>query len=208
MRITTKIIANMCLFMLTAMFKVVNAYADYQVDVRVVNSYFTQVSQCNTACPSTHRSYTALVDTGSQNASCYCYASNCVCSAGYTGSAEWGNYGGNNTYRICLQSGCCTDCTTTGWSTCATGYESAVTSTTCTNTVCTKTTSYRCSTNYYGNPTTCGAGCTVCPPLGTASGFTTGAGSTTAVGRCWISDGIAITDTTGTFDFSSKCIYN
>ncbi|MDR1338404.1 MAG: hypothetical protein LBJ73_05265 [Rickettsiales bacterium] len=208
MNMIIKITAKICFVALMVMFKTTNLWADYYVSITAVVSYFTQVTQCNTACPSTHRAYTALLNTGSTQAICRCHASSCACDAGYTGGGAWDNGNCSGTSCLCLQSGCCTNCSTTSWSTCATGYQSKISATTCSNQTCNKTTSYQCDSGYYGSPTTCSAGCTICPTEGNATAYTTAAGNTTAVGKCWLSDGVAITDAAGTFSFSSRCVYN
>lgn len=103
----------------------------------------------------------------------------------------------------------CTNCTSTSWTTASNGINQSQTlarcEDKCTNT-CSKTTYYRCLGGYYGTPTSTTTGCYVCPTSGGLTG-TSVAGSNSKVENCYFPSGRSVTDSTGTYQFTSNCFY-
>ncbi|MBQ4129801.1 MAG: hypothetical protein IJD69_00275 [Alphaproteobacteria bacterium] len=163
------------------------------------------------------------------------------CNSGYTRTQQTTSVSGCDnsvTFYTCISNsssggdeedddcdGTCTDCTSTDWTSVATGYEKKSTATCNTSTcVCSRSTTYRCAANYYGSSGstflcnidiggsyTC-SGCSPCPTH-SASGYsgTSSAGTADATG-CYITTAKswALSDSTGSGNerFSSTCYYS
>ena len=99
----------------------------------------------------------------------------------------------------------------TSWSAASVGYEKKVTRRCATSLAtgkkeCKETsTSYRCAANYYGNPETDSSGCVSCGTYGGAKVLSK-AGSTKKT-DCYIPANTEVTDSTGTFVFTTNCYY-
>lgn len=108
-------------------------------------------------------------------------------------------------YNICEEN-CtgCTGCTSDAtWSAAGTGYEKKVTAT-CNCNTCNRTTQYRCAAGYYGRPTNGTSGCSPCDKIG---GHGTSNAGSTAKTSCYVPANSNITDTIGTYHFTSNCFY-
>ena len=100
----------------------------------------------------------------------------------------------------------CTSCTSDkSWSSAGTGYEKKVTAS-CDCGECTKTTAYRCAAGYYGTSTNGSTGCTICPTSGGVGGQSV-AGSNSAITSCYIPANTTLSDSTGTYQYTSNCYY-
>ena len=93
---------------------------------------------------------------------------------------------------------------TTSWLTSngKTGYER--------RTVCSSgcgTYEYRCAAGYYGKPTNDTSGCTKCPSSGNVAGQSV-AGSNSAITSCYIPANTSLSDSTGTYQYTSNCYYS
>lgn len=62
---------------------------------------------------------------------------------------------------------------------------------------------YRCAAGYYGSPTSSLSGCTECPSPGTSV-----AGSNTSKTDCYIPANTQLTDSSGTFTYTTNCYYS
>ena len=108
---------------------------------------------------------------------------------------------GSTTYYVCEK--CTQTCSsTTSWSTVKTGYEK--------RTVCNNgcgTVEYRCAAGYYGASTNGSSGCTICPSSGGVAGKSV-AGSNTEITSCYIPANTPLSDSTGTYQYTSDCYYS
>lgn len=145
------------------------------------------------------------------------------CATGYSGSPSYRYTNGQDNFTGCTKSGgttcdgTCPDCNTTSWSHFATGYQSQTTATCNTATCkCTKFTIYQCAAGYYQSGTvrclasidgdaSC-SGCTRCPSSGGIYG--TSAPGSTAITACYIPAGASMSDSTGTYTYTSPCYYS
>lgn len=170
---------------------------------------------------------TVVSNCTSQNTKCYgnnIVVSCDICKTGYTRTPQsatgpgcsntitWYNCeynssgGGGDTCD-----GTCDNCLSTSWTAADTGYQSR-TKATCNTTTCKCSTSreYRCAAGYYGSPPAIQqigslTGCTRCPASGVRFG-NSAVGSTT-ITSCYLATGTGISDTTGTFTYTSNCYY-
>ncbi len=99
----------------------------------------------------------------------------------------------------------CTDCISTlVWSAAGkAGYEKRVRAS-CDCDTCIRTTEYRCAAGYYGSSTNGTTGCTPCDKLG---GYGTSSAGSLNKTSCYVPANVNITDTAGTFTFTSNCFY-
>ena len=66
---------------------------------------------------------------------------------------------------------------------------------------------YRCAAGYYGKPTNDTSGCTKCPSSGNVAGQSV-AGSNKAITSCYIPANTSLSDSTGTYQYTSDCYYS
>lgn len=149
-----------------------------------------------------------------------------TCASGYTGTASYRYSNGLNNFTGCTKNGgssggdcdgTCTNCTSTLWTDYATGYQNKTTATCNTVTCkCTKSTDYRCAAGYYKSgvirclgsidgSASC-SGCSRCPPSGGIYGSS--APGSTAITACYIPTDTSMSDSTGTYTYTSNCYYS
>lgn len=130
------------------------------------------------------------------------------CESGYElyeGSIKVSGCNNTITFNDCkLSCTGCTNCGTGAWAAGNTGYEKRSVGT-CNCNTCTYTTEYRCAAGYYGASTNGTSGCTRCPSSGGVYG--TSAAGSTAITSCYIPANSSMTDSTGTYTFTTNCYY-
>lgn len=200
-----------------------------------INGYTASGECAPTTCPTNIANMTANI-TGCESAQYECYklpqdsygevfyTTYCnKCASGYTliinptyqsGSWSYGTHGNSCSSFTYMPMTCqqntvpctgCTDCTTTNWVSPVSGYQ-VRTVKTCNCNTCKSESEFRCAKGYYGTPTTVGAGCTRCPTLGDKNGTTESAG-TTGINACIFPANTAVSDDTGTYEFTTDCQY-
>lgn len=141
----------------------------------------------------------------------YGIASCTTCKTGYTKTEQTvGVPGCTNkiTYYNCkLPCTGCTNCTSdTAWSaTDSFGYEKKVTRT-CDCNTCNESTKYRCAAGYYGSSLNGTSGCSQCP-LHARTMFGHSAAGSTTIKSCYIPAEASVSDSVGTYTFTSNCYY-
>lgn len=114
------------------------------------------------------------------------------------------------TLQYCTPCTGCTDCTSTSWTTALNGIHQSQTLARCIDecsNTCEKTTAYRCLDGYYGTPTNTTTGCYKCPTSGGLSG-TSIPGQNLNINECYFPRGRSVTDSSGTYQFTSNCFYS
>lgn len=98
----------------------------------------------------------------------------------------------------------CSNCQSTSWTSLTADYEKRTVAT-CNCGVCNTSTQYRCGEGYYGSSTNGTSGCNQCPMDGNTYGLS--AAGSTAKTSCYILSGESLSDSTGTFTYTSDCYY-
>lgn len=167
--------------------------ATYSVMSCYVDNTCRKVQSC-TSCPSGQTTITTT------------YMNKCIYyKCGYPSVVTPGIQPGGGVQHSCSLESCACD----KWDWRATGiagYQSRQTYT-CdesTDCKCVYNTEYRCAKGYYGTATSGTSGCTRCPAVNGVSGTTASAGTTSKSG-CHIPTTQTMTDSIGTYKFSTQC---
>lgn len=170
-----------------------------------------------TGCQTIYEYYFSDPDTTKTYAirTCKTATSGAVCSQA---SATFNKWGKDCTHEYtkcdCISCpNCVSDTTFLNYST---GYQRKQTKTCSCGGICTVSkTEWRCTSGYYGSPTSGTSGCTRCPVVGhdpnNANNIiygTSNAGNNTLITQCYPQVGPSYQDTTGKFSYTGNCYYS